>query len=188
MNKLYFPFFKDNETMKTLDEYPDGNPALQSALCGLLCINSQTDRITWYKTLFKDFNPKKDEIFKLTALFDKTAQELNNMNFNFKLALPNDNAPLFSRIIAISDWCKGLILGLDIFLLIENTKISQNCQEYIGDVVKISQISNSNFQDNNDEDTDFENIVEYLRIGFLLLYEELQPLNLGNNYLAQRNG
>lgn len=188
MNKLYFPFFKDHETMKTLDEYPDGNPALQSALCGLLCINSQADRITWYKTLFKDFRPNKDEILRLTALFDKTVQELNGMNFNFKLVLPNDNAPLFSRIIAISDWCKGLILGLDIFRLIANTKIPQNCQEYIEDVVKISRISNLDFQNNNDEDTDFENIVEYLRIGLLLLYEELQPLNVESNYLAQRNG
>ena len=55
------------------------------------------------------------------------------------------------------------------------------------DVVKISQINNLDLQDNNDEDTNFENIVEYLRIGLFLLYEELQSLSLKNNNLAKHN-
>ena len=187
MNQLYFPFFTNNELIKTVVQYPESSPALQSALCGLLCIDSQANRITWYKKLFKDLCPNQDEILKLTALFDQTIQELNSLDFNFNLELPNDDAPLSSRIIAISDWCKGLIFGLDKSQLIKDTKISQNCQEYMEDVVKISQINNLDLQDNNDEDTNFENIVEYLRIGLFLLYEELQPLSLKNNNLAKHN-
>ncbi|NQY51100.1 MAG: UPF0149 family protein [Piscirickettsiaceae bacterium] len=178
MNQLYFPFFTNIEPIKDVDQYPGSAPALQSALCGLLCMDSQANRTTWYKGLFEDLCPNRDEIIKLTALFDQTVKELNSINFNFKLKLPNDDEPLSSRIIAISDWCKGLIFGLDISRLIKGTEISQNCQEYIKDIVQISQISNINVQDNNDTDTNLENIAEYLRIGLFLLYEELQPLSL----------
>ena len=117
----------------------------------------------------------------LTALFDQTVQSLNSLDFDLQLALPDDNAPLASRILAISDWCHGLVYGLVTSGLTDGTELSADCQEYIADTIKISQISDDIPEDTNEEETNFEELVEYLRMGLFLLYSELQPVDNSEN-------
>lgn len=173
MSQLYFPSL---EAGSSNGDGPASAAELQGALCGLLCMDSQANRITWYKNLFEDIHPDEDEVLDLTALFDQTVQSLNSLDFDFQLELPEDNAPLSSRITAVSDWSQGLIYGLGISGLTDETELSGDCQEYIADVIKIGQISDSDLEENDDEDTNFEEIVEYLRMGLFLLYGELQPV------------
>ncbi len=178
MSQLYFPSLSPD---KQTGDGPATLAELQGALCGLLCMDSQANRMTWFKSLFDDIHPDEDEVLDLTALFDQTVQSLNSLDFDFQLELPDDNAPLSSRITAVSHWCQGLIYGLGISGLTDETELSGDCQEYIADVIKIGQISDSDLEDNDDEDTNFEEIVEYLRMGLFLLYGELQPVDPEEN-------
>ena len=172
MSQLYFPSL---EAGKATGDGPASSAELQGALCGLLCMDSQANRITWYKSLFEDIHPDEDEILDLTALFDQTVQSLNSLDFDFQLEIPDDDAPLSSRITALSDWCQGLIFGFGVSGLTEDTELSPESQEYIADVIKLGQISDSDLEENDDEDTNYEEIVEYLRMGLFLVYGELQP-------------
>jgi len=178
MSQLYFPSL---EAGNANGDGPASAAELQGALCGLLCMDSQANRITWFKSLFEDIHPDEDEVLDLTALFDQTVQSLNSLDFDFQLELPDDNAPLSSRITAVSDWAQGLIYGLGISGLTDETELSGDCQEYIADAIKIGQISDSDLEENDDEDTNFEEIVEYLRMGLFLLYGELQPVDPEEN-------
>ena len=173
MSQLYFPSL---DAGKATGDGPASAAELQGALCGLLCLDSQANRITWYKSLFEDIQPDEDEILDLTALFDQTMQGLNSLDFDLQLELPDDDAPISSRLTALSDWCQGLIFGLGVSGLTEDTELSSACQEYIADVVRIGQISDSELEENDDEDTNFEELVEYLRMGLFLLYGDLQPI------------
>lgn len=178
MSQLYFPSLESNNST---GDGPASAAELQGALCGLLCLDSQANRITWYKSLFEDINPDEDEVLDLTALFDQTVQALNSLDFDLQLELPEDNAPISSRISALADWCQGLIFGLGTSGLTDDTELSGDCQEYIADVIKISQISKDDIEDSDEEDTNFEELVEYLRMGLFLLYGELQPVEPEDN-------
>ena len=178
MSELYFPSLspENNE-----GDGPANAAELQGALCGLLCMDSQANRQDWYKSLYENIAPDDKEILDLTALFDQTVQSLNSLDFDLQLALPDDNAPLTSRIVAMSDWCHGLIYGLGTSGLTDDTELSADCQEYIADTIKISQISDDIPEDTNEEETNFEELVEYLRMGLFLLYSELQPVDNSEN-------
>ena len=174
MSELYFPSLSPE---RNTGDGPANAAELQGSLCGLLCMDAQANRIDWYKTLYDAIAPDDQEILDLTALFDKTVQSLNSLDFDLHLELPDDLAPLPSRILAMTDWCQGLIYGLGTSGLTDETELSADCQEYIADAIKISQMSNDVLEDSNEEETNFEELVEYLRMGLFLLYSELQPID-----------
>jgi uncharacterized protein YgfB (UPF0149 family) len=172
MSELYFPSLSANNAT---GEGPINSSELQGALCGLLCLDSQANRATWYKSLYEDVQPDEDEILDLTHLFDQTVQALNSLDFDLQLELPDDNAPIASRIIAMTDWCQGLLFGLATSGLTDDADISTDCKEYIADVINISQINSDDLDASDNNDMDFEELVEYLRMGLFLIYSELQP-------------
>lgn len=172
MSELYFPsLYADN----TIEGCPINPSELQGALCGLLCLDSQANRATWYKSLYKSVQPDEDEQMDLTYLFDQTVQSLNSLDFDLQLELPDDNAPIASRLLALTNWCQGLLFGLAASGLTDDTNISVDCKEYIADVINISQINNDDMDASDSSDMDFEELVEYLRMGLFLIYSELQP-------------
>ncbi len=177
MSELYFPSLSpDNVT----GDGPVSAAELQGALCGLLCLDSQASRSSWYKKLFEDFNPGEDEILDLMALFDQTVQALNSLDFDLQLELPDDNAPLSSRISAMTQWCQGLIFGLGTSGLTDDTELSADSKEFITDIINISQISDDDLESTEEEESNFEELVEYMRMGLFLIYGELQPVDMSD--------
>ena len=172
MSELYFPSLSANNAT---GDGPINSSELQGALCGLLCLDSQANRATWYKSLYEDVHPDEDEQIDLTHLFDQTVQALNSLDFDLQLELPDDNAPIASRILALADWCQGLLFGLAASGLTDDTDISTDCKEYIADAINISQINSDDLDASDSNDMDFEELVEYLRMGLFLIYSELQP-------------
>ncbi|PHS33491.1 MAG: hypothetical protein COA95_00490 [Methylophaga sp.] len=172
MSELYFPSLSANNAT---GDGPINSSELQGALCGLLCLDSQANRATWYKSLYEDVHPDEDELLDLTHLFDQTVQALNSLDFDLQLELPDDNAPIASRILAIADWSQGLLFGLAASGLTDDTELSQDCKEYIADVINISQINSDELENDDDSDIDFEELAEYLRMGLFLIFSELQP-------------
>lgn len=172
MSQLYFPSLSpENLTAQG----PSTAAELQGALCGLLVLNNQANRLTWFQSLFEEMKPGEEERQNLTALFDETIQALNSLDFEFQLELPDDDAPLGSRLAAMAEWCQGLIYGLGTSGLTDETALSADCQEYLTDVIQISQIDDIEIETEDNDENNFEELVEYLRMGLFLLYGELQP-------------
>lgn len=174
MSELYFPSLSPDEMS---GDGPATTAELQGALCGLLCMDAQASRSNWYKSLFEELTPSDQEQLDLAQLFDETIQSLNSLDFDFQMALPEDSAPIASRLGAIADWCQGLIYGLGVSGLSDDTELSGDCQEYIADAIKISQISDEDLENSDADESNFEELVEYLRMGLFLLYGELQPVD-----------
>lgn len=164
----------------TKPDGPTGSAELQGALCGLLCVNPHANRMTWANNLFPDLEIDEQEQLDLSALFDDTVQQLNSLNFDFQIDVPDDNAPLASRILALSDWCQGLIYGLGVSGLKQEADLSPDSQEYLTDLIQISQIDSDSLAQSDAEEGYFAELIEYLRMGLFLLYGELQPINPEN--------
>jgi len=177
MSQLYFPSLSPENIT---EDGPSSMAELQGALCGLLCMNSAANRNTWYTDLFEDYQPGEEEKQNLLGLFDETIQSLNSLDFDFQLELPDDDAPLGSRLAAMSDWCQGLVFGLGVSGLTNETELPADCQEYLTDVLQIGQIDDVELQPRENDDNNYEELVEYLRMGLFLLYGELQPVASDN--------
>jgi len=173
MSELYFP---STSLDKSNDDGPSSAAELQGALCGLLCMDAEANRANWHKKIFGGYAPSEDDLIDLTILFDDTIQALNSLDFDLKLDLADDSASLPSRLASMTNWCQGLIFGLGVSGLTDETELSTESREYIVDVINISQIREADLDENEEDESNFEELVEYLRMGLFLLHGELQPI------------
>ena len=125
----------------------------------------------------------QDVVQQLSLVHRITIEQINDALTEFYLLLPEDNAPLVTRAEALGEWCQGFLYGLAAGGLKEDTKLPENSQEIMRDMLEISRAS-------ADEDAEMDEadeialmeLVEYVRTGVLLINEELQPLQ-GTNTL-----
>ena len=121
------------------------------------------------------------------ALLDLIAADVvNNLQtteINFPPLLPPDTEDISVRAQALSEWCAGFVSGLGVGGLGEKTSQNSVCEEFIKDLVSISQMESDTEEDEESEQSLFE-LVEYIRVGVLMLYQEWYP----DTEIVQRPG
>ena len=82
------------------------------------------------------------------------------------------------RISGLADWCSGFSLGLIMGGLNDKMLVSDDVREFVEDVQYISDASFSAEDSSTDQsEQSFTEIEEYVRMGVLLINEELQPIS-----------
>ena len=148
-------------------------------LCGLLCaMPPPFNEELWFRTTL-GHTSCEDQLAKacqrqLTLLKAYTLSQLSSPHCDFMLLLPEDENPLPERVQALGGWCEGFLFGLN-QASIHQYPLSQPVQEFIHDVISISHIAPVE-QDNEEGETHFTQLVEYVRIGVLTLCAELDLL------------
>ncbi|MBL4711739.1 MAG: UPF0149 family protein, partial [Gammaproteobacteria bacterium] len=122
---------------------------------------------------------------KLLQIHQMSVEQMNDIDSNFLLMLPDDDEPLEARVEALGIWCQGFVFGLAIGGIKEDTELPADSKELIKDIIEISragyvvdeeaELAVSEEGDEEDE-VAFMEVSEYVRMGTLLIYEELQPL------------
>lgn len=159
------------------------------SLCGLLCATDSVKGAAWVKQVLADRLGLPDEEVSpvhntvdgegrtlLLILYKDTAEQLDDPEFGFSLLLPDDDAPLIQRVEALSRWCQGFLLGLGLGGVQEQSGLPGESHEVMRDFVEISRLGHGEGGDNEEDETAFAEIAEYVRMAVLLLYEELRPL------------
>ncbi|OED35494.1 hypothetical protein AB833_30200 [Chromatiales bacterium (ex Bugula neritina AB1)] len=150
-------------------------------LCGILCASGASDMQGWVRYLFeqRDENSTITEA-ALQVLHDvhqSTLSEINHENLEFSLLLPSDDELLAERLLALSDWCSGYSLGLSMGGLQEKMLGTEEAREFLQDLQHIAAACSAAGEDSEDQtEESLSEIQEYIRMGVLLLNEELQPL------------
>ena len=90
--------------------------------------------------------------------------------------LPDDDSSLSARTQALAGWCQGFAYGLATGGLKQDTKLPKDTAELIQDMVQIAQIDPVETDEEEADEDDFMHIYEYVRMGVLLINEELQPV------------
>ncbi|HEX5637076.1 MAG TPA: UPF0149 family protein, partial [Gammaproteobacteria bacterium] len=87
-----------------------------------------------------------------------------------------DEASLAERTEALAEWCQGFVFGLAAGGLKRETELPADTAELISDMVAISRAGlDQDEPDDTDEDA-YMQLCEYVRMGVLLITEELQPV------------
>ncbi len=156
------------------------------ALCGMLCARGTVELSEWVDHVIGEQEQGDellhDVVHKLSELHQSTLEMMNDATGDFKLLLLDDDDPLPERVEALAAWCQGFIYGLAAGGIQEGSELPEDTAELLKDMIEISRAGHDvddtgvEESDVNDDEMAYMEIEEYVRMGVLLVYEELQPL------------
>ena len=156
------------------------------ALCGMLCARGAIELSEWVDHVIGEQEQGSDVlhevVHKLSELHQSTLEMMNDATGGFKLLMLEDDDPLPDRVEALAAWCQGFIYGLAAGGIKEESELPEDTAELLKDMIEISRAGHD-VDDAAEEETDadedevaYMEIEEYVRMGVMLIYEELQPL------------
>lgn len=150
----------------------DGSAAQAHGIaCGLVCRDVKSADLG---PVIRQLNfSDEPSITALESLLEMTGRDLNQAEFTFDLWLPEVDA-LNIQLEALADWSQGYIIGLLHDGSEFRTRLSDELNESIQDVIEIAGLDAAVDGSTEDEVALFE-LKEYLRMVTQLIYEELNP-------------
>ena len=180
MNHPRHPDYLELEQVLGLAEASTGAAEVHGLLCGLLCAAGRIDRRQWEMQVFADAATQTGAVERgrqaVQSLADWTAQALNDPVLGMDLLLPPEGQPLFERTAALGEWCQGYLLGLAAGGIAQDTPLPDDVAELVRDFTEISRVGFDVDDDDEGDEVAFSDVVEYVRMGVLLINDELQPL------------
>lgn len=162
-----------------------GGVESHGALCGMLCAQGSTEASKWLVHVLGE-QESSDALTEVAAqlmqIYQLAIEQMNDSSVELELFLPDDEDPLEERVVALSTWCQGFVYGLAAGGVKEDTNLPGDTQELVRDIIEISRIGHESLDGDSNADAQeqdevaFMEVMEYVRMGTLLIYEELQPL------------
>jgi len=94
----------------------------------------------------------------------------------FELLLPEDEAPLDSRTVALAQWCQGFLYGLGGSAIQDAGGLPGEVGEIVRDLSEITRVGVDSDQNAESNESAYAELVEFVRVGVQLVFEELSPL------------
>ena len=149
-------------------------------LCSRLAVTGAEGATRWFAQILEDIDPNNaqrgacEEV--LDSLCATTWRQLVERQSEFNLVLPGDEETLLQRAEAMAQWCEGFLHGLVSEKHSEDLK-KRLAAEPLADIIKdMLQITRATIDDDEDEENNesaFVELQEYLRVAVQLAYEEL---------------
>ncbi len=164
-------------------EVPISPSEAHGLLCGLLCTHPSTvAKGVWLGELLDaaalepgSLAERATDIRSLDGWFAQVLESLNHADLTFNLMLPPDTVTPAEQARALGDYCAGFCYGIGIGTAGRgNGKLPTDTAELIKDFNEIDSTVTNDSQ-SADEETLIE-LIEYVRVGVLLVNEELQPV------------
>jgi yecA family protein len=175
-----FPEYSDLQQALEKLEPPLYPSEVHGGLCGLLCSTASQEPQHWLATIIPGLDEdnllQRDAARLLMAMHTTTLQQLNDPTCDFHLLLPDDDAPILDRVDALGDWCQGFLTGLSMGGVTDLNALPQDAAEIIKDMTEIARAGSAyDLQGTEEDEEAYQELVEYIRVGALLINEELHP-------------
>ena len=154
----------------------NGHPVTPAELHGLLvgrsCAGAGFDPDSWLADAagVLENEPQDTVRAALIGLQEMVKAELTGEDIAIVLLLPGDETSLTDRATALGQWCQGFITGFG--LNAGGKDLSTDAKEVLQDLVAISQVQEA-LEESEDGESDYMEVMEYLRVAPLLLFTEL---------------
>lgn len=178
MDKILDYFTLENTMQKAEADYSASEA--QAIACGMLSVNIAANKITWVQLIFGDIDTDSNaqvEAIKLTGeLYDQCKRQLQDSNLAFELLMPDEDESLLLRVSALQEWCNGFLLGISLSGISDHKKLPEDSRELLADFTEIGTSGSFDLENEAASEEALAEISEYLRMGVLLINEELQPM------------
>ncbi len=171
-----FPAYDDAVNLLHEAGVPTGAAEVHGIITGVLCAPQGTG-VAWEElVLGRDAARPPAALSQLfAALHRSTHAHLSGVDCDFAPLLPGDEHSLAEQIEGLSDWCRGYLLGLHAGGVKELQSLAGDAGEVVRDITRISEAELDVSLADEEEARALVEIVEYLRVGVQLVFEELQP-------------
>ena len=172
--------FKVNAMMGAVESH--------GVLCGMLCARGAIELSEWIGHVLGEQEEGNvllhDTVHQLAELHQVTMEKVNDISNGFYLLLPDDDEGLNERTEALANWCQGFVYGLAAGGISDDSKLPTDTQEIVLDFIEISRAGYNIGEDGvievneitEEDELAFVEVVEYVRMGVMLINEELQNL------------
>ncbi len=106
------------------------------------------------------------------ALQDEMRRRLEQTDFEFEPMLGDAELPI--QVERLAAWSRGYLLGLATGGLRDPDQLRSDAGEFLRDAMRIGEAEMDEDDDTERQQRDLAEIVEYLRVGVQLVYEELR--------------
>ena len=101
--------------------------------------------------------------------------ELSDNDLTFHPVLTStDDDPLQQKTRALGQWCQGFILGAGMTHLTKKAQLSEECLEALVFFKEVVQIEDAAEESSEEDEKDFFELEEYIRLSVLMIYTELR--------------
>jgi uncharacterized protein YgfB (UPF0149 family) len=155
-------------------------------ICGLLCARGPGAAAVWVRysitrTVRRAPNAR-EAVERLHEVEVEAWRMLNDTGFTFYPMLPTGEAPLSERVAALALWCHGFVTGLGLGgVELEDIGTPQRggarqLAEIVADFIEIShaEVGEDELEDPDQANFDLAELIEFVRAGAQLVFEELQ--------------
>jgi len=157
---------------------PVGAAECHGILVGMLCAAGQVDRSRWVAEIHAPEKPDSEAgrtyIDRMASVYGQTISQIDDEAVSLEIMLPGDDQPLQQRADALGQWCQGFMYGYGLGGGKAPRTLSDNAADVMGDIEEFSRVEMDTTESEEDEEA-FVEIVEYVRVGVLLIRDELHP-------------
>lgn len=156
-----------------------GAAELHGTVVGYLCAGGDAQSERWCEALTLEAlaNAMQDDADTARGMqdfFRRARAELLDSDMRFEPLLPDVERSVAERANALLDWCRGYLGGIGLAPAGAALPWSIDAREILGDFARIAASPPLGNGDDQDEDeADLMELLEYVRVGVLLLQAEL---------------
>lgn len=184
MTEMNFEHLPDYYNLSDAAEELGANTTLAEAhgvLTGLACGVAQLHFARWYEEVFEPLDDDdalaRRYADEMEALFDTTLAMLADEGVSFTVMLPNTDSRLSERAEALGQWCRGFAYAVSLSAFEPARSLSADSKELLNDFAAIARAGHEDEDGDEDEaELAYAELEEYVRVGVLLIREELVPL------------
>jgi len=142
-------------------------------LAGCLCAAGGFRFEDWLKEILPDGRAAPAAAPSLREFYTATANALLQPDMEFELLLPEDEQSLTARTAALARWCQGFLYGLGAGAIPDMRQLPGDVGEIVRDLIEITHAGVDPQQDEQSNESAYAELVEFVRVGVQLLFEEL---------------
>lgn len=168
----------------SLPDYADVANALSDAkspfqpatVHGLLCgyLSAGNNSPQWLHHVLGK-SKSRAAIASLETLYETSYHQISDFSFEFTLLLPDDDEDINQRTEALGLWCQGYLTGLEQSQVPITGREPSDVTEALENFIEIAQVNFGDINTNEDDETAYFELVEYVRLAVLMIFQELTP-------------
>jgi uncharacterized protein YgfB (UPF0149 family) len=145
-------------------------------LAGCLCATVAYRFEDWLLEILPEGRADPHTTEELRVLFQTTFASLGEAQMEFSPLLPEDEQPIDTRAAALGSWCQGFLYGLGASALSDASRLPGEVGEIVRDLTEITHVGVDAAESIESNEGAYAELVEFVRVGVQLLFDELEPL------------
>ena len=147
-------------------------------LVGMACAAGSVTVQDWWKHVLESPEGDAEHVDRpdvVNRMHAEVMRSLLDEAGSFDLMLPDDDESLALRADALHEWCHGFLYGYGVAGGRDVSLLPEESAELVRDVTQFAQARFELGEDAEEDELSYSELVEYVRVGVMLLFETLYP-------------